>query len=123
MPFYLLTAALFIPFNIWAAITPHLHSDLSMRILHGVSTLLLLPALVDLLVDLRSTRSPLRRLLQLVLSTFLVVLAVVNLWIVHAGMGVDMGWLDHLFLALAMASLILFYLLRPEERTMLERFQ
>jgi hypothetical protein len=30
---YLFVASLLIPVNLWAAITPHLHSDLSMRIL------------------------------------------------------------------------------------------
>ena len=42
MPIFLLIAALFIPVNLWAAITPHLQSDLSMRMLHGSSLLLLL---------------------------------------------------------------------------------
>ena len=45
---YLILCSLLIPVNLWAAITPHLHSDLSMRILHGASTLLLLPLLVTL---------------------------------------------------------------------------
>ena len=40
---YLLLTSLLIPVNIWAAITPHLHSVVSMRILHGVSVLVLLP--------------------------------------------------------------------------------
>jgi uncharacterized membrane protein len=76
--------------------------------------LLLLPALVELLREMRHPRRPLERLLQVVLAIFLVTLAVVNLWIVQAGMGVEMGWLDHLFLSLAMVALITFQLLRPE---------
>ena len=42
---YLIAVSLLIPANLWAAITPHLHSEVSMRILHGVSTLALLPLL------------------------------------------------------------------------------
>ena len=40
---YLIATSLLIPANLWAAITPHLHSEVSMRILHGLSTLALLP--------------------------------------------------------------------------------
>ena len=35
---YLILISLLVPANLWASITPHLHSDLSMRLLHGVST-------------------------------------------------------------------------------------
>ena len=35
---YLVFCSLLIPANLWAAITPHLHSDLSMRVLHGIAT-------------------------------------------------------------------------------------
>ena len=49
---YLLITALFIPLNLSTAITPHLHSDLSTRVLHGGSVLLLLPDRVDLLGEL-----------------------------------------------------------------------
>ena len=45
MIIYLILCSLLIPVNISAAITPHLHSDLSMRILHGLSTVVLLPLL------------------------------------------------------------------------------
>jgi hypothetical protein len=121
--FYLLITALFIPLNLWAAITPHLHSDLSMRSLHGVSVLLLLPGLVDLLGDLLGSREASQRVAQLVLAIFLVTLAVINTWIVFAGMGVERGWLDHLFLCLAMVALITFYLLRPQESNVWQRIR
>ena len=42
---FLVFCSLLIPVNLWAAITPHMHSDVSMRILHGVCTLVLLPLL------------------------------------------------------------------------------
>ena len=45
---YLILCRLLITANGWAAITPHLHSDLSMRILHGHSTVALLPLLWNL---------------------------------------------------------------------------
>ena len=31
---FLVFCSLLIPVNLWAAITPHMHSDVSMRILH-----------------------------------------------------------------------------------------
>lgn len=114
MPFYLLITALFLPANLWAAVTPHLHNDLSMRLLHGASVMVLLPAWVDLLRDLQHTRHRLQNLCQLLLGLYLAILTVVNLWIFTAGMGVEMGWLNHLLLGLAMVCVITFYLLRPE---------
>ena len=42
---FLVFCSLLIPVNLWAAITPHMHSDVSMRILHGVCTVVLLPLL------------------------------------------------------------------------------
>ena len=32
---FLVFCSLLIPVNLWAAITPHMHSDVSMRIMHG----------------------------------------------------------------------------------------
>jgi len=108
---YLLAATLLIPINIWAAITPHLHSDISMRILHGASSLVLVPVLFSLW--------RLRRNLQLglavVFAVFLVVMVVVNTWITINGMGVELGWLDHLFLSLAASSVVAFYFTSPND--------
>ena len=110
MILYLLLTSLLIPVNIWAAITPHLHSAASMRILHGVSVLVLLPLLLSLWRD--------RRVIQpvsaLVLAIFLLVMVVVNVTIAVQGMGVEFGWIDHLLLALAALSVEGYYLL--EER-------
>ena len=110
MIIYLLLTSLLIPVNIWAAITPHLHTALTMRILHGVSVLVLLPLLLSLWRD--------RRVIQpvsaLVLAIFLLVMVVVNVTIAMQGMGVEFGWIDHLLLALAALSVEAYYLL--EER-------
>ena len=51
MAYYLIFSSLLIPVNLWAAITPHLHSDLSMKLLHATSTLILLPLLANLLIQ------------------------------------------------------------------------
>ena len=51
MILYLLLCSLLVPANAWAAITPHLHSDISMRILHGLSTAVLVPLLAALWKD------------------------------------------------------------------------
>ena len=71
---YLVFCSLLIPVNLWAAITPHMHSDLSMRILHGISTVLLIPLLTTLWGD----RQQLMKLPAVVLAVFAVVLVVVN---------------------------------------------
>jgi hypothetical protein len=107
---YLILCTLLITANGWAAITPHLHSDLSMRILHGLSTLALLPLLWDLWID----RHLLQVVLSIVLSVFTVMLVLVNSWIAINGMGVDYGWLDHVMLALAFMAVVVFFLLKPE---------
>lgn len=109
MIFYLLFAALFVPVNIWAALTPHLHSELSMRLLHALSVLVLVPLLVALV---RSWRR-LNRFMLILLASFQIVMVVVNSWIVVNGMGVRFGWLDHYFLSLAAGSVIAFFLLDP----------
>ncbi|MEN9766112.1 MAG: hypothetical protein RLZZ32_72 [Cyanobacteriota bacterium] len=106
---YLLAAALLVPVNIWAAITPHLHSDTSMRILHGSSSLVLVPVLITLW---RSRRS-LQQNLAVFYAVFLVVMVVVNVWITANGMGIKLGWLDHLFLSLAASSVVSFYFCSP----------
>ena len=115
MILYLVFCSLLIPVNLWAAITPHMHSDVSMRILHGICTVVLLP----LLWTLWDQRRLLRPLPAMVLAIFATVMVVVNSWITGMGMGVDFGWLDHLLLALSEVALTVFYLmaLEPEPIT------
>ena len=110
MIYYLIFCSLLIPVNLWAAITPHLHSDLSMQILHATSTLILLP----LLVSLWTQRKRLNHSISFILSTFLSVMVVINTWIAFMGMGVRNGWIDHIFLALAAASVEAYFLFMPE---------
>ena len=106
---YLVFCSLLIPVNLWAAITPHLHSDLSMQILHATSTLILLPLLASLWIQ----RKHLNQLTSFILSIFLCVMVVINTWIAFMGMGVRNGWIDHVFLALAAASVEVYFLFRP----------
>ena len=108
---YLILVSLLVPANLWASITPHLHSDLSMRVLHGVSTLVLLPPLFSLWRQRRQVQ----RLPALLLASFAVVLVVVNSKITVMGMGVQYGWVDHLFLAIACIAVLTFYLLNDAE--------
>ena len=109
MIYYLIFCSLLIPVNLWAAITPHLHSDVSMQILHAISTLILLP----LLASLWSQRKHLTQLISFILSIFLCVMVVINTWIAFMGMGVRNCWIDHLFLALAAASVEAYFLFMP----------
>ena len=110
MIIFLIFCSFLIPLNLWAAITPHLHSDISMRILHGVCTVVLVP----LLLALWRQRKFLQPVFTLILAIFCVVMLTVNAWITAMGMGVEMGWLDHLFLALSEISVVTFFLLAPE---------
>ena len=109
MILYLILCSLLVPANIWAAITPHMHSDLSMRVLHGLSTLVLLP----LLWGLWTQRRHLNLLSTIVLAVFALMLVIVNSWITAKGMPIDLGWLDHLLLALAKVSVLVFFLMAP----------
>ena len=113
---YLIATSLLIPANLWAAITPHMHSDVSMRILHGVCTAVLIP----LLWKLWDQRRLLRPLPALVLAIFATVMVVVNSWIAAMGMGVEFGWLDHLLLALSEVALTVFFLIAPESEPITE---
>ena len=107
---YLLLCAFMVPVNLWAAQTPHLHSDTNMRILHAVSTIVLIPILISLWQSRRVIIKP----LAIFYAVFMVVMVVVNSWITVMGMGVEMGWLDHIFLSVAAASVIAFYLFFPD---------
>ena len=107
---FLVFCSLLIPVNIWAAITPHMHSEISMRILHGLCTVVLIP----LLWAMWNQRRLLQPLLTLLLAIFAVVMVVVNSWITVMGMGVELGWLDHLLLALSELALTVFFLMAPE---------
>ena len=98
---YLIVVSLLVPSNLWAAITPHLHSDLSMRLLASISTVLLPP-----LWSLWQQRQRVQKLPAVLLSSFAVVLVVVNCQITVKGMGVQYGWVDHLFLAMACVAVL-----------------
>ena len=109
---YLIVVSLLVPSNLWAAITPHLHSDLSMRVMHGISTLVLLPPLLSLWQQ----RQHVHKLPAVLLASFSVVLVVVNSQITVMGMGVKYGWIDHLFLATACIAVLWFYLINESEQ-------
>ena len=108
---YLILCTLLVPANLWATITPHLHSELSMRLLHALSTAVLIPPLVSLWRQRRSVQL----LPALLFAPFSVVLVVVNIHIALIGMGVRFGWIDHLFLTIACLAVIAFYLLSGDE--------
>ena len=112
MILFLLLCSLLIPVNLWAAITPHLHSDLSMRILHGFSTTVLLP----LLWALWQQRGRLHAVSALVLGVFAAMLVCINSVITVRGMAIELGWLDHLLLALSELAVVVFFLLAPDGR-------
>ena len=102
---YLIVTSLLIPANLWAAITPHLHSEVTMRILHGTSTLVLLPLLWQLWVRRKQDFLP----VNLLLAVFLLVMVFVNIWITAMGMGVKFGWPERTFLAIAISNVIAYF--------------
>ena len=104
---YLILCTLLVPANLWATTTTHLHSEVSMRLLHALSTAVLIPPLVSLWRQRRSVQL----LPALLFAPFSVVLVVVNIHIALIGMGVRFGWIDHLFLTIACLAVIAFYLL------------
>ena len=108
---FLVFCSLMIPVNLWAAITPHTHGDVSMRILDGICTVVLLP----LLWTMWDQRLLLRPLHALMLAVFATVMVVVNSWITAMGIGVEFGWLDRLLLALSELALTVFFLLALEQ--------
>ena len=110
---YLLLTSLLIPVNIWAAITPHLHSDISMRILPAVSVLVLLPLLNSLWRD----RQKISKVPAIILGVFTTILAVVNIQISTQGMGIEYGWVDHLMLSLAALSVEIYFLSEEKAST------
>ena len=67
------------------------------------------------LVSMWHQRRQIQRLPALLLASFAVVLVVVNSKITAMGMGVEYGWVDHLFLAIACLAVLSFYLLSDEE--------
>jgi len=103
---YLILCSLLVPINLWATITPHPHSEVSMRLLHAVSTVVLIP----LVVSLWRQRQSIQALPALLLGLFSAALVVVNTHIALKGMGVRFGWVDHLFLTVASLSVVVFYL-------------
>ena len=107
---YLFLCAFMVPVNMWAALTPHLNSETSMRLVHLVSTLVLIPVLITLW----KSRLSIVRALAVLYAIFMVVMVVVNAWIAVMGMGVEKGWLDHIFLAIAASSVIFFYFVLPD---------
>ena len=62
----------------------------------------------------------LRPLPALLLAIFATVMVVVNSWITAMGMGVEFGWLDHLFLALSEVALTVLFLMVPETEPITE---
>jgi len=93
-----------------------MHSDVSMQILHGICTLVLLP----LLWMLWDQRRQLRPVPALILAIFATVMVVVNSWITAMGMGVEFGWLDYLYLALSEVAITMFFLMAPETEPITE---
>ena len=102
---YLLLCSLLVPFNLWATVSPHLHSEWAMRLLHGSSALLLVP----LLIALWNGRRKQHLFAAIVLAIFAAMLIAVNSFITVAGMGVRHGWLDHVLLAVAEVSVVIVF--------------
>ena len=95
-----------ISLNLLAALFSHAHSDASMRILHGYSSIGLIPGLLSCGLAFRLVLRD-RHFPKLVIAAiwFLIngVLLAVNTWIAFQGMGIPKGNVFHLALAAAIA--------------------
>ena len=95
-----------ISLNLLAALFSHAHSDASMRILHGYSSIGLIPGLLTcgLAVGLMlKDRQHAKFALAVIWFLINGLLLVVNTWIAFQGMGIPNGNLFHLALAAAIA--------------------
>lgn len=95
-----------ISLNLLAALFSHAHSDASMRILHGYSSIGLIPGLLTCGLSVRlALRDRYLAKLGLAVIWLLInsVLLAVNTWIAFQGMGIPKGNLFHFALAAAIA--------------------
>lgn len=95
-----------ISLNLLAALFSHAHSDASMRILHGYSSIGLIPGLLTcaLAVGLMLNHRQLAKFTLAVIWLLINgILLFVNTWIAFQGMGIPNGNLFHLALAAALA--------------------
>ena len=88
-----------VPLNLLAAAFTHSHSDTSMRMLHGYSSLGLLIGVYGCIALVFVERKMIYKLLATSLLTINIVFLYVNTWITIRGMGIPFGRLFHILLA------------------------
>lgn len=90
-----------VPLNIFGAMFAHSHSDASMRILHGYTSIGIFVGIISILILFISLCSRKVKYI-LILPLFIVNLWAfyVNTWVAANGMGIPHGRLFHLFLAM-----------------------
>jgi len=89
-----------VPLNLLAAAFTHSHSDTSMRMLHGYSSLGLLIGVYSCVALISIQLNLTRKLLATILLAVNIIFLYVNTWITAKGMGIPYGRLFHVLLAI-----------------------
>ena len=89
-----------VPLNLLAAAFTHSHSDTSMRMLHGYSSLGLLIGVYSCVTLIFIQLNLARKLLASFLLTINIILLYINTWITVKGMDIPYGRLFHVLLAI-----------------------
>ena len=89
-----------VPLNLLAAAFTHSHSDTSMRMLHGYSSLGLLIGVYSSVALIFIQLNLGRKLLASFLLTVNIIFLYINTWIAVKGMGIPYGRLFHVLLAI-----------------------
>ena len=96
-----------VPLNILAAFFAHEHSDASMRILHGYTSIGLVIGIFSAFSIFMNIRSKFKKIRVFVPLLIINVWAFyVNTWVAINGMGIPYGKQFHIFLAILILSLI-----------------
>ena len=96
-----------ISLNLLAGLFSHAHSDASMRILHGYTSIGLVSGLFACVTAVRlqwSARHPWRIILLTLWTLLNLSLVMVNSWIAFKGMGIPYGNIFHLILAAVLTA-------------------
>ena len=88
-----------VPLNLLAAAFTHSHSETSMRMLHGYSSLGLLIGVYGCIALVFVQRKLTHKLLASSLLTVNIIFLYINTWITIQGMGIPFGRLFHILLA------------------------
>lgn len=89
-----------VPLNLLGALFPHSHSEVSMRILHGYTSIEIIFGILSTISLLKYFSIKVPRFVFFVLLAINIWALYVNSWIALNGMGIPYGRLFHIFIAI-----------------------